>query len=58
MALEIILTCLVLVNALNVALICDLYGRSARLTTLTHDACAIGRSLAHTLEALKGNPTE
>jgi ribosomal protein L28 len=31
MALEIVLTCLVLTNVLNVVLIYDLYGRSARL---------------------------
>jgi hypothetical protein len=38
MALDIILTCLVLVSALNVALIYDLYGRSARLALYVESA--------------------
>lgn len=37
MALTIVLWCLVIVTTLNVLLICDLYGRSAKLVTLAEE---------------------
>jgi hypothetical protein len=53
MALDVILACLVGTSALNLLLICDLYGRSARLALFTSQVHQINVSMAHSLKSLQ-----